>query len=181
MKTSTKSRSDRNNSRSNRTTILSLVILGVAFTIGTIQPPSFSDEDGEEVFQRVCSTCHAVAPPSEMMQEMKAPPMQMIKMHYFRQLESEKDVRTALNVWLLQPDSSRSLLPTHAIAKHGVMPPLDLSDEERVAVVDYILQLETPVKGMMMEGKECSAKDEGGECKMMHKSGMHKDKMHGGG
>ncbi len=111
---------------------------------------------------------------------MKAPPMQMIKSHYFEQMESEDDVRLALNVWILQPDSSRSLLPKNAINKHGLMPPLQISDEERVAVIDYILQMETPSKGMMMEGKECAMKEEGGECKMMHKSGKHKSKMNGG-
>ena len=81
--------------------------------------------------------------------------MVMIKKHYYNQLESEADVRLALNVWILQPDSSRSLMPAHAITKHGLMPPLQLTDEERVAVIDYILQLKTHAKGMMDAG-ECS-------------------------
>ena len=50
--------------------------------------------DGEEVFNRVCTTCHTIDRPTDVEREPIAPPMKMIAQRYIRMTESSKDAST---------------------------------------------------------------------------------------
>ena len=99
---------------------------------------------GEEVFNTVCATCHSMDPPMKL-----APPMRMVIKHY---LDAElEDPWGSLRAWVAAPDSSRSVLPAHAIEKFGLMPPLVLPEEDLDALIDYLkVQAEVEPAGQGM-------------------------------
>ena len=109
--------------------------------------------DGEKVFNTVCATCHKLDPPANMDQGKPiAPPMRMIMMHYRAAFSSQDSMRVALDSWLQGTDSTKSVLPAMAIKEHGLMPKLVLNEEDRAAVITFIMALEKPEKGHKMEG-----------------------------
>ncbi|NQV73761.1 c-type cytochrome [bacterium] len=114
-------------------------------------------DEGERVFNQVCSTCHQMDPPASMENGKPiAPPMKMILRHYQMKYDSTEALQNALTSWLEAPDKERSALPAMAIEEHGLMPPLTITEEERTAVVQYLVSLlsEEGMEGMNgMQGK----------------------------
>ncbi|MGB0651542.1 MAG: c-type cytochrome [Rhodothermales bacterium] len=109
--------------------------------------------DGEEVFNRVCTTCHTIDRPTDVEREPIAPPMKMIAQRYIRMTESSEDARSRVEMWLEQPDAEQSLMPAMAIEHHGLMPPVMLTEAERTAVAVYVLSLVEPRCEKMMGQK----------------------------
>jgi len=81
-----------------------------------------------------------------------APPMAMVVRHYRMELTDSSAIRDALISWSGSPDSSKSLLPAHAIERFGLMAPVALSSDEIEAVVDYVMTLEPAARGHGMMG-----------------------------
>ncbi len=150
--------------------VIALMVSATALSSLTPPPTSAStqfmstslvipDLDGKEIFDRLCSTCHAVERPADMDTEPIAPPMSMIMNRYAMMTESEDEAREKVLDWLVKPEAEKSLLPEMAIEHHGLMPPVVLTEEERAAVTDYILTLapereQSGMHGMgMMKGK----------------------------
>lgn len=115
--------------------------------------------DGKEIFESVCITCHTVQPPANL-----APPMAMIVRHYRMALTDSAAVREALISWIGSPDSSKSLLPAHAIERFGLMAPLPLTPEAVAAVADYVMTLDAEMPSGGMSGMMGS--DNGGRMGM---------------
>ncbi|NND72295.1 MAG: c-type cytochrome [Rhodothermales bacterium] len=132
---------------------------------------------GEAVYDQVCSTCHSVAKPADMSTRPIAPPLQMISMHYFNNLDSDDAVRTAMTEWLIKPDSARSQLPAKAIEHHGLMPEQALSEEDRAAVVEFVMSLNAGDTCNMMGGDMSGMK---GGMKEGMGNGRMKEGMKGG-
>ena len=152
--------------------------LGIVFIGGTVsafqQAPATTD--GEEVYNRVCATCHALTPPADMDQKPIAPPMKMIMKHYVASHESDELLTNALNEWLLEPAAERSALPEKAIEHHGLMPKPALSDEERGAVIDYLLTLKPEGGAGMKMNHQMNEKGQNGQKgEMNHKMGGKKN------
>lgn len=89
---------------------------------------------GQELFDAICTECHSMQPPPK-----EAPPMAMVVRHYRQALGSEADVRDRMIRWIAEPAPERSSLPAHAIERFGIMPPYPLPEQDRAAVVDYLL------------------------------------------
>ena len=162
-------------SRTNVIRFLFILALGFLLTVllsAFRQPTSqvFQIDDGEKVFNLVCKTCHQLEPPASMEEgKMIAPPMKMILSRYNAAFTSTEELKSALNEWLIKPDTARSQMPAHAIEEHGLMPPLTITDAERNAVVIYLMTL-VPEGGMdhmngMMKGKMGEMKGKMGEMK----------------
>lgn len=137
-----------NSSRHHTSTFLLalLLILAAMLLMGqSAVAPADDAADGKEVFERVCATCHTIQPPPGL-----APPMAMIVRHYRMAFEDSAAVKDALVSWVDAPDSSKSILPAHAIERFGLMAPVALSPEEIDAVTDYIMTLEPNMGGGMM-------------------------------
>ena len=128
--------------------VLAVLVLGMALSASA--PQTAVRTDGEEVFARVCATCHQVDPPADMQSaKPTAPPMKMIVRRYMMINETEEAAHARIVAWLKGPSAEKSLMPPHAITEHGLMPPVQLSEEERVAVASFVLGLlEAPMQGM---------------------------------
>ena len=152
---------------------LALLVILIAMLVGasnTVAP----DSDGEKIFKQVCTTCHSLDRPSDMTTEPLAPPMKMIMRHYIAAHDSDEAIHAALVSWLVDPAPERSALPAHAIENHGLMPAPNLDAEERTAVVDFLLTLDTEsmsggMQGMMKHQQEQDEAEGGEGCKMMQK------------
>lgn len=89
--------------------------------------------DGGEIFQAVCSSCHSVDPPA-----IAAPPMSHVARHYREAVADEKEGIARIADWIGSPAVDRSLLPAHAVERWGLMPPLILSEEQRLTVAAHV-------------------------------------------
>ena len=99
---------------------------------------------GKVTFETTCSACHTLEPPEKL-----APPMRMIAMHYRQAFESDSAGIAALTRWVLEPDSSRSALPAHAIEKFGLMPKPAVDSLQARAVARYVWELGGKAMGGM--------------------------------
>ncbi len=146
-----------------------LIVLILAMLIMASSQLSPRPVDGKEVFDRVCTTCHQIDPPAAMMAKMQsadsdsmsaetaadkpiAPPMKMIASRYLAAHETEAEAAASIRSWLEGPSEEKSLMPAMAIAEHGLMPPVNLTEEERNAVASYVLTLGSSDMQSMMQG-----------------------------
>jgi cytochrome c len=102
--------------------------------------------DGAQIFQTVCSACHTVNPPPKA-----APPMSHATSFYLQQHQTPEAAAAAIVAYVKQPDSTRSALPAHAIARFGLMPSqAHLTDAQLAAVASYVLTLADTTHRMPM-------------------------------
>lgn len=150
-----------------RALVFTLIVLVFAMMISAAGQLAQRSVDGKEVFNRVCATCHQVDPPASMMGRMQqgasetmsdgvemdkpiAPPMSMIASRYLAAHETAEEAARSIETWLEGPSEDKSLMPAMAIQEHGLMPPVVLTEEERVAVAAYVLTLGSDeVRGRM--------------------------------
>ena len=148
-----------------RSLVLFVTVVVIGLVLSASRPPAPSMTDGEEVFDRVCATCHQVDPPADMTAEKPlAPPMKMIVRRYMMANETEEAAHARIVEWLKGPSEDKSLMPPMAIDEHGLMPPIELTEEERTAVATYVLKLqEAGMPGMMhqMNQMEHQGQDQG--------------------
>ncbi len=111
---------------------IAAIALGSLLFFGAVAPQR-ADDRGKVVFETLCATCHSMNPPA-----LKAPPMLMVAGHYVEARSTEDAAMAAMKEWLRGPDSTKSLLPAHAIQRFGLMPPLALPADDIDAVVAYV-------------------------------------------
>lgn len=122
-----------------------LLVIILALMVSALGPASPSPTNGEEVFKRVCATCHTIDRPTDMEADKPAaPPMKMVVRRYMMVNESEEAAHARIVTWLEGPKEDKSIMPPMAIAEHGLMPPVVLTEEERNAVASYVLTLHEP-------------------------------------
>jgi cytochrome c553 len=109
--------------------------------------------DGEEVFNRVCATCHDMDRSEDAEEEPIAPPMRMIARRYAMMTESAEMATARIVEWLEGPDAEKSLMPPMAIEHHGLMPPVVLTEEERSAVAAFVVALNDDATQGMQHGE----------------------------
>lgn len=115
--------------------------LAVPVTVAAQEPA-----DGKATFETTCVACHTLEPPVKL-----APPMMMIARHYRQRFANDSAGIAALAEWVLAPDSSRSVLPAHAIARFGLMPRPAVDSIQARAVARYVWELGgTAATGMGM-------------------------------
>jgi mono/diheme cytochrome c family protein len=133
--------------------IMASVLMGAVAIFFGMQTQTDPDR-GQVVFETVCSTCHSMSPPVTL-----APPMLMVAGHYAG--ADVDDPWGMMANWIASPDSAKSMLPSHAIERFGLMPPLPLAEGDAEAVVAYIRQefLKTPSEDESAVG-ECQMEGE---------------------
>lgn len=99
--------------------------------------------DGRQVFENVCATCHSIEPPA-----VAAPPMSHVVRHYREVIADDAEGVVRIAEWIRAPHAERSLMPAHAIERWGIMAPLTLPEDQRMAVAAYVWTLgATPAPG----------------------------------
>ena len=89
-----------------------LVLVLAAFN-GPVAP----EPDGEEIFNRVCATCHTIDPPGPQADMPLAPPMRMIVSRYLAVHSSYPATADALDAWLKEPAAKQH--PGRGTAEDG--------------------------------------------------------------
>lgn len=88
---------------------------------------------GERIFNDVCSQCHTLDPPPNL-----APPMRMVSTHLRQVFDSEDAAVDHVVSYAPAPEAVRSILPSHAIERFGLMPPQPLRPDQLEKVGAYV-------------------------------------------
>lgn len=91
---------------------------------------------GQQVFELICSGCHAVDPPPD-----SAPPMRHVARHLRRDLQAFPEFAEHVRTYVPAPSPEGSRLPPMAIERFGLMPALPLTDDVLTAAAAYIWSL----------------------------------------
>jgi len=155
-----------------RALLFALIVIAIAMMVATVQflpsrPTAITASDssyiqtvslvlteGEEVFNRVCTTCHEMDRSEDAEKEPIAPPMRMIARQYAMMTESPEMDTARIVEWLKGPDAEKSLMPPMAIEHHGLMPPVVLTEDERTAVAAFVVALNDDDTQGMQHGRE---------------------------
>lgn len=95
-------------------------------------------DKGKAVFEKSCSLCHTYGPPPKI-----APPMVGISQHYhenFKDADTEKAVAHMVD-FIKNPSKEKSMLLPIGLEKWGLMPPMNLPDEDLRAAAYWIWQV----------------------------------------
>ncbi len=107
--------------------ILSGLVSGVSPSIMSAETLS-----GQEIFNKNCSVCHSVAPPPK-----SAPPIMPIANRYHLKFKTKKEGVNHLVAYLKSPNKNDAVDP-QAVTRFGLMPALNLSDSELIAVAGWV-------------------------------------------
>lgn len=89
--------------------------------------------DGKAVFDKSCTACHSLMPPPK-----SAPPIAPIAMRY-RQVFASKSQGVSHMVAFMKAPSKKAMVgDPQALARFGLMPPMQLSDAELKAVAEWV-------------------------------------------
>ena len=72
----------------------------------------------------------------------------MVAMHYRSATADSAEAVARIVSWVRAPAKERSLLPSHAIERFGLMPPLQLPDSALQAAAAYVMSLAGGRHGM---------------------------------
>lgn len=120
------------------------------------------EHPGKMLMENNCYICHS---PNTSKEDMIAPPMIAIKMHYISEDTSKEDFISDMVEWSKNPSEEKSKMPG-AIKKFGLMPYQFHPESNIRKIADYIFEseIEEPVwfqehykkmhgEGPMMKGK----------------------------
>ncbi len=99
---------------------------------------------GESVYQEVCSTCHSMEPPPEL-----APPFTHVAGHIRQATEDREAFLRHVVEYVASPDAERSLLPTRAVERFGLMPAQEVTPAQLADVAAYLWVLADSAQGGM--------------------------------
>lgn len=105
---------------------------------------------GKEIVSTICAACHTEQPPPKL-----APPLAHVSQRY-RMMVGDRDKAIArITAWIKEPSKDRSLMPPMAIERFGLMAPLPLPDDQRLAAATYLWSLSEGKGGMQgMQGMQ---------------------------
>jgi hypothetical protein len=132
------------------------------------QVPAGASLTGEQVVEYVCSQCHSMDPPP-----LKAPPLTHLARDLRQSFTSVDDAVTHVVTYAPAPDAERSILPTMAQERFGLMPPQPLPAPMLEAATRFIWALSDGTEPKMGNGGMGRAGRGNGE--------MGQGKMGGGG
>ena len=92
--------------------------------------------EGQRLFDEVCTQCHTLEPPPNL-----APPMRMVAMHLRQAFDSQEAAVDHVVSYAPAPDAERSILPSHAVERFGLMPPQPLRPDQLEKVATYVWSL----------------------------------------
>ncbi len=118
-----------------------LLMVGVGLLFNTAADAATKALDGQAIFDRNCTVCHAMNPPPK-----SAPPIIGVISRYHTKFQTKEDGVNHLVAYLKLPDSKNAVEP-QAITRFGLMPPSPLSDPELKAVAGWVWDHYDPAMG----------------------------------
>ena len=109
------------------------VLLGVTLSVCA---SANDNPDGSALFLENCGSCHGQ---SQSAGGRVAPPMVAVKDHYQRVHAEKAAFVSALSGWVLERSPDKSLMPG-AISRFGLMPSLEISGQDLVAIAEFVFE-----------------------------------------
>lgn len=132
-------------------TLKGIVISSSIAATGFLLPLSAMAQDnpvsGVELFETHCASCHLGEARGD---DRLAPPAFAVQNHYFGQYNTEEAFVSAVVRWLEEPSEDKALMPG-AVSKFGLMPPVDLTDDERLALGQFLFNAKFDIPGWYEE------------------------------
>lgn len=100
-----------------------------------------ASNDGANVFEKKCATCHLKQRPSvDQMDLMVAPPMMGVMFHVTEKHTTKKEAVGFITDYIFNPSKAKALCMSHSIEKFGLMPSQknNLTDKEAQMVAEYL-------------------------------------------
>lgn len=117
--------------------VWAVIILGFGFAANREKSDQNLDK-GKAVFEKSCSLCHSYGPPPKT-----APPMVGISQHYhenFKDTDTDKAVAYMVE-FIKNPSKEKSMLLPIGLEKWGLMPAMNLHDEDLRAAAYWTWQI----------------------------------------
>ncbi len=89
--------------------------------------------DGERLYKRSCKRCHSLGPPPKF-----GPPIKGIAMHYREAFADKNEAVEHMVTFMQKPDVSLSKCRPEAVQRFGLMPAMNLPEEELRVVSDWL-------------------------------------------
>jgi mono/diheme cytochrome c family protein len=118
-----------------------LVIVGMGMLFSVSAQAATSTPDGQAIFDKSCSVCHSVNPPPK-----SAPPIVPIASRYHMQFKSKAEGVNHLVAYMKSPDSKKAVDP-QAVARFGLMPAVQLPEQELRTVAGWVWDQYNPAMG----------------------------------
>lgn len=121
--------------------------LAIADSNGNSEMAIFQEHPGKKLMENNCNICHS---PKASEEEMVAPPMIAIKMHYISEDTSKEDFVNDIVEWSKNPSVEISKMPG-AIKKFGLMPYQFYPEGTIRQIADYMFDTEIDEPGWFAE------------------------------
>jgi cytochrome c len=118
-----------------------LLVMGIGLFFNPSAEAASKTLDGQAIFDRNCSVCHAMNPPPK-----SAPPIIPLVSRYRLKFKTKEDGIKYMAAFLKAPNAQHAVEP-QAITRFGLMPPIALSDSELRAVAGWVWDQYNPAIG----------------------------------
>ena len=108
------------------------LMVGMGLLFNTAATAATKALDGQAIFDRNCTACHAMNPPPK-----SAPPIIGVISQYHTRFQTKEDGVNHLVAYLKSPKKQNAVEP-QAIIRFGLMPPSPLSEPELRVVAGWI-------------------------------------------
>ncbi len=116
-------------------------MVGMGLLFNTAATAATKALDGQAIFDRNCTVCHAMNPPPKL-----APPIIGVISQYHNRFQTKEDGVNHLVAYLKLPRKQNAVEP-QAITRFGLMPPSPLSEPELRAVAAWVWDQYDPAVG----------------------------------
>ncbi len=116
-------------------------MVGVGLLFNTAADAATKALDGQAIFDRNCTACHAMNPPPK-----SAPPIVGVISRYHTKFQTKEDGVNHLVAYLKLP-KKQNALEQQAIIRFGLMPPSPLSEPELRDVAEWVWDQYDPAMG----------------------------------
>lgn len=116
-------------------------LLFTSLFIGVCSSAIFASDNGANLFEQKCSSCHLKQRPHvNQMHLMVAPPIQGVMFHVSEKYPSKKEAVAFISDYVLNPSRVKAVCMSHSIEKFGVMPSLkeNLTPQEAHIIGEYL-------------------------------------------
>ena len=117
------------------------LVVGMGLLFNTAADAATKALDGQAIFDRNCTACHAMNPPPK-----SAPPIVGVISQYHTKFQTKENGVNHLVAYLKLP-KKQNAVEQQAITRFGLMPPSSLSEPELRAVAEWVWDQYNPAMG----------------------------------